>query len=142
MSGVPTAGGVIFLPSAYSHHVQQPGPTLPHLSRHGPVRLVSQSQSNETLRDQYQQPQQRQESIPPYKLNGRGVAMPGGAGLQIFTAEQVPRLPTLQECESIIRHLQQVNDKLQHEVWYLLIFMLHIDASTGGQTDRQDWKYR
>ena len=54
-------------------------------------------------------------SEPPAQLPFNATLEP----LTVSLAEaEGPRAPTMPECEIIIRHLQQVNDKQAHEVGY------------------------
>ena len=55
--------------------------------------------------------------------------------LQVHVASQPARAPTLQECQVILQHMQQVNDRQSHEVSLHKISILpHMLDPLVGQT--------
>lgn len=108
-SSVPAVSHPVPGTNSFGPASQQTVPMFPPISGQGHTHLVSQSGHL------YQPlPAQNRESLPMYRLSGTGLS--AGSELQIIVPGQLPRPPTLLECEAIIRHLQQVNDKLQHEL--------------------------
>ena len=52
--------------------------------------------------------------------------------LQVRLPHKAPRPPTLSECEVIIRHLQQLNDKQAHEVGVILLLCVCLDIFSSS----------
>ena len=106
---VPLASSSVPGMNGFGPVSRQAAPMFPPVPGQGHTHLVSQpARSYQPLMTQ------NRESLPMYRLSGTELS--AGSGLQIVVPGQPPRPPTLLECEAIIRHLQQVNDKLQHEV--------------------------